>query len=250
MQLSFDPFDPSRKNGFLVEWRVPPRTAMSAALDAAQQHIVAKHGGGIAVRQSCSLSDNAHITLIELALADPAALSTALQVVRDFQEKDLPALIAALAKEAGLDPSTTNGGAQVVTQLQLDRLQDFRFNTFFISLKGPGVKFLTLLTDRLHARLHAAGGLVPTAKPRRELVCHITIGRLQQGLDANGAADWYKALMADPAFVFDDVADPGEIVFAAKRAPSESAPPVICNIFPVVAVAPAKKLANDGDDDA
>lgn len=252
LDMDFNPFDPCRKNGFLVEWRVTS-PAMVDALAAAQRHLSESTEGAVTHTKSCA-SNNFHMTLNEWVFTSSAQLSAATSVIQEFTDNRLPELIAAIVASqtvdgdaattvtvtqdsdgssvAGFANSTVAGGDSSLA-LHLDTLGDFRETTFFATLKGRGIKLLEAIYTELHARLHAVG-LVSTAAPKRPLVCHLTLGRAQQRKGAPGkSSEWYATLQSDPYWRDSMCAsDVGEVVFCAKRAPSEDTPPVLLKLFP------------------
>lgn len=247
INFDFDPFDPSRKNCFLVEWRVTPNGPMADALAKAQQHMLNHHSPKIQVRQSCA-ADNFHITLNEFTLENMGQLRLAINVIQGFANEVMPRLAAQVL--GGESSSSSSSSSYDGLKIQLDGLKDFRQDTFFVALKGTGVDFLQVVYREFHKLLFDAK-LVAAAQPKRpELTAHMTMGRAQKG-SVGESATWYSDLYADPYWKANIVSpsdekknsnnnnDLGEIVFCAKRAPNENQPPLIMKLFP-----PANK--NDG----
>ena len=226
--LTFDPFDPQRKNAFLVEWRVTSAAVCKTLADA-QARLAAGSQGNVAVRQSCA-SDNFHVTLNEWVLDSPAKLAAARQLLADFAATHLPALVAKAAAQAQ---------ATGPPLLHLDALRDFRKKEaiFFVGLKGPGVALLDAVYRALQQCMGDAG-LVPAGPPKRDLVTHITIGRGQN------PGPWCDQVLADPHWAASlSGADAGEIVFCSKRFGAEPTPPVIMSLYSGGAVAAAAPAA-------
>lgn len=235
--FDFDPFDPSRKNTFLVEWRVTPSGPMADALAKAQQHMLDHHAPKIQVRQSCA-ADNFHITLNEFTLENMGQLRLAINVIQGFANEVMPRLAAQVLGEEKSSSSSSSSSYDGL-KIQLDGLKDFRQDTFFVALKGSGVDFLQVVYREFHKLLFDAK-LVPAAQPKRpELTAHMTMGRAQKG-NVGESAGWYNDVYADPYWKNNIVSpadgnknnDLGEIVFCAKRAPSENQPPLILKLFP------------------
>lgn len=246
--LGFDPFDPARKNTFLVEWRVTATSEMAAALMKAQQYLLDNYGTNITVRQSCA-ADNFHITLNEFVLnGGIPQLYSVMELIKGFANDVMPRLAAsAVASSTSLDASYDS------LKIQLDGLKDFRQDTFFVALKGSGVDFLQLVYQEFHKLMYEAK-ILAEEKPKRDLTAHMTMGRRAGGgaggRGRGGAAPaaasndntdntWYQQLYADTYWkknIGDTVkSDLGEIVFCARRHPQETQPPVIAVLFPPAA---------------
>jgi hypothetical protein len=99
--MSINVFDPLRKNGFLIEWRVSPSGgALVDALGAAQQHLQKLGGTAISVPQSCA-SNNQHATLLEFQLANNEELARVKAKLNEFATNRLPVIAAECASAGG-----------------------------------------------------------------------------------------------------------------------------------------------------
>ena len=232
--LNFDPFDPARKNGFLVEWRVTPNSPTDQAIAKAQQHLIDNHQPKIQVLKSCA-AGNFHITLNEFICTKNTQLEAVIAFTHQFATETMPSIVSQWMK----DSSSAN--IQEASRLDLDGLKDFRRETFFVSLSGKGTGLLKMIYGKYHCGLYdhlnklGVSGVLTSRFPRRELTPHLTIGRANT---STSSINWYDNLMNDKTLQNTlskstvPGGDTGEIVFCSKRAPSEDLPPVIMKVYP------------------
>lgn len=262
---TFDPFHPQRKQRFLIEWRPTANGALLAALGKGQDYLKKTPSATaslLSFPQSCA-ADNQHATLVEFKVVTPKQLAIAKQVLQDFSATRIPQIVkemtsptAAAAAAAPSSKATTQQQKEVINKNDDDTvderkkhsqqhdsassssppvaispgLRDFKGSVLFAHGASP---FLSRVYVELHQVLHAAG-LLASPKPQRDLVIHLTLGRLEKGNNSDAVL---QQLLSDEYFftAFRGLSDVGSICFCCRRFGAETTPPKIFDLFPLSA---------------